>query len=195
MGKSSRVATTLGASSSGDVFCKDLPKFRVISISIFFFSSVHELFLEKEDEELGERRRGERESRSKSEPRSTFSGEGCAWEHLFFTAGPLKRQLTSQLNTTTVWYFLTTTFNFPVLQYRALTVSITPIMSTGKRPDGSGTREYKYSTEISQMMFVVGEVQEPMAETVNLVEDIVRSQIIELVREPLCQTGNRLIPL
>ena len=45
------------------------------------------------------------------------------------------------------------------------------------------------------MMFVVGEVQEPMAETVNLVEDIVRSQIIELVREPLCQTGNRLIPL
>ena len=65
-------------------------------------------------------------------------------------------------------------------------------MSTGKRPDGSGTREYKYSTEISQMMFVVGEVQEPMAETVNLVEDIVRSQIIELVRELLCQTGNPL---
>ena len=67
-------------------------------------------------------------------------------------------------------------------------------MSTGKRPDGSGTREYKYSTEISQMMFVVGEVQEPMAETVNLVEDIVRSQIIELVRELLCQTGNPLTP-
>ena len=57
MGKSSRVATRFGASSSGDAFCKDLPKFRVISISIFFFSSVHELFLEKEDEELGERRR------------------------------------------------------------------------------------------------------------------------------------------
>lgn len=57
-------------------------------------------------------------------------------------------------------------------------------MATTKRPDSSGTREYKYSTEISQMMFVVGEVQEPMAETVNLVEDIVRSQIIELVREP-----------
>ncbi|KAK7696236.1 hypothetical protein QCA50_000889 [Cerrena zonata] len=54
-------------------------------------------------------------------------------------------------------------------------------MATTKRPDSSGTREYKYSTEISQMMFVVGEVQEPMAETVNLVEDIVRSQIIELV--------------
>lgn len=36
-------------------------------------------------------------------------------------------------------------------------------------------------------MFVVGEVQEPMAETVNLVEDIVRSQIIELVREPFTQ--------
>ena len=133
-------------------------------------------------------------SKSKSEPRSTFSG-GVLGNICSSQPVPLKRQLTSQLNTTTVWYFLTTTFNFPVLQYRALTVSITPIMSTGKRPDGSGTREYKYSTEISQMMFVVGEVQEPMAETVNLVEDIVRSQIIELVREPLCQTGNRLIPL
>lgn len=52
-------------------------------------------------------------------------------------------------------------------------------MATTKVP---GIREYKYSTEISQMMFVFGEVQEPMAETVNLVEDIVRSQIIELVR-------------
>ena len=31
-------------------------------------------------------------------------------------------------------------------------------------------------------MFVFGEVQEPTQETVNLVEDIVRSQIIELVR-------------
>ena len=30
-------------------------------------------------------------------------------------------------------------------------------------------------------MFVFGEVQEPTQETVNLVEDIVRSQIIELV--------------
>jgi len=30
-------------------------------------------------------------------------------------------------------------------------------------------------------MFVFGEVQDPVQETVNLVEDIVRSQIIELV--------------
>ncbi|KAJ7068505.1 TFIID-domain-containing protein [Mycena amicta] len=42
-------------------------------------------------------------------------------------------------------------------------------------------REYKYSQEISQMMFVFGEVQDPNMETVNLVEDIVRGQIIELV--------------
>lgn len=35
-------------------------------------------------------------------------------------------------------------------------------------------------------MFVFGEVQDPNQETVNLVEDIVRSQIIELVRlQPL----------
>ena len=31
-------------------------------------------------------------------------------------------------------------------------------------------------------MFVFGEVQDPNSETVNLVEDIVRGQIIELVR-------------
>jgi len=33
-------------------------------------------------------------------------------------------------------------------------------------------------------MFVFGEVSEPNQETVNLVEDIVRSQIIELVNYP-----------
>lgn len=34
-------------------------------------------------------------------------------------------------------------------------------------------------------MFVFGEVQDPNPETVNLVENIARSQIIELVRLPL----------
>ncbi|KZT42949.1 TFIID-18kDa-domain-containing protein [Sistotremastrum suecicum HHB10207 ss-3] len=43
------------------------------------------------------------------------------------------------------------------------------------------SQEYKYSQEISQMMFVFGEVQDPNPETVNLVEDIVRSQVIELI--------------
>lgn len=57
-----------------------------------------------------------------------------------------------------------------------------PIMAAPARKfENVGGREYKYFTEISQMMFVFGEVQDPMAETVNLVEDIVRSQIIELV--------------
>jgi transcription initiation protein SPT3 len=32
------------------------------------------------------------------------------------------------------------------------------------------------------MMFVFGEVQSPLIETINLVEDIVRSQVIEIVR-------------
>ena len=32
-------------------------------------------------------------------------------------------------------------------------------------------------------MFVFGEVQDPMPETVRLVEDIVRGQIIEIVRD------------
>ncbi|KAI0774645.1 TFIID-domain-containing protein [Trametes elegans] len=49
--------------------------------------------------------------------------------------------------------------------------------STSKKSfasDGSGHRDYKYSQEIQQMMFVFGE-------TVNLVEDIVRSQLVELI--------------
>ncbi|KIK82419.1 hypothetical protein PAXRUDRAFT_832217 [Paxillus rubicundulus Ve08.2h10] len=44
-----------------------------------------------------------------------------------------------------------------------------------------GQRDYKYAQEISQMMFVFGEIQDPNHETVNLVEDIVRSQLIELI--------------
>ncbi|KAH9854838.1 TFIID-domain-containing protein [Lenzites betulinus] len=47
--------------------------------------------------------------------------------------------------------------------------------------DGSAHRDYKYMQEIPQMMFVFGEVQEPSPDTVNLVEDIVRSQLIELI--------------
>ena len=35
-------------------------------------------------------------------------------------------------------------------------------------------------------MFVFGEIQDPNHETVNLVEDIVRGQLIELVRKPSC---------
>ncbi|KAG8865156.1 Transcription initiation protein spt3 [Tulasnella sp. 330] len=42
-------------------------------------------------------------------------------------------------------------------------------------------KEYRYTTEISQMMFVFGEVADPLVETVNLVEDIVRSQVLEIV--------------
>lgn len=34
-------------------------------------------------------------------------------------------------------------------------------------------------------MFVFGEVQEPLPETVKLVEDVVRGQIIEIVRSNL----------
>ncbi|KAJ8087097.1 Transcription initiation protein spt3 [Marasmius tenuissimus] len=53
------------------------------------------------------------------------------------------------------------------------------------KKEKSGTegvvRDYKYTQEISQMMFVFGEVQDPNTETVNLVEDIVRSQLIELI--------------
>jgi len=55
-------------------------------------------------------------------------------------------------------------------------------MAGVRRAAGEGPiREFKYSQEISQMMFVFGEVQDPNLDTVNLVEDIVRSQLIELI--------------
>ncbi|KIK53290.1 hypothetical protein GYMLUDRAFT_49470 [Collybiopsis luxurians FD-317 M1] len=56
-------------------------------------------------------------------------------------------------------------------------------MATSKKPTepASATRDYKYTQEISQMMFVFGEVQDPIQETVNLVEDIVRGQLVELI--------------
>jgi len=44
-------------------------------------------------------------------------------------------------------------------------------------------------------MFVFGEVQDPTTETVNLVEDIVRGQIIELVRTSLNSLGPLVTPI
>lgn len=41
----------------------------------------------------------------------------------------------------------------------------------------ANTVHYQYTTEISQMMFVFGEVQEPLEETCFLVEDIARNQV------------------
>ncbi|KAH9077140.1 TFIID-domain-containing protein [Lactarius deliciosus] len=59
-------------------------------------------------------------------------------------------------------------------------------MTPAKKPTtqadvGEKKKEYKYQQEISQMMFVFGEIQEPLTETVNLVENIIRSQLVELI--------------
>ncbi|KAG9317703.1 TFIID-18kDa-domain-containing protein [Chiua virens] len=58
-----------------------------------------------------------------------------------------------------------------------------------KRQDGQ--RDYKYTQEISQMMFVFGEIQDPNHETVNLVEDIVRGQLIELILQARALANRR----
>lgn len=41
--------------------------------------------------------------------------------------------------------------------------------------------KYKYRVEIQQMMFVLGETNDPPIETTSLVEDIVRGQVIEIL--------------
>ncbi|UNI21701.1 Transcription initiation protein spt3 [Purpureocillium takamizusanense] len=43
-------------------------------------------------------------------------------------------------------------------------------------------KAYKYRQEISQMMYVSGETAEPSVETTSIIEDIVRQQVIELLR-------------
>ncbi|KAG9286498.1 hypothetical protein G9A89_014664 [Geosiphon pyriformis] len=51
--------------------------------------------------------------------------------------------------------------------------------------------KYRYSSEIQQMMFVFGEVSEPNPETIMLVEDIVRSQVIEIIIQAAAQASKR----
>ncbi|RDA84700.1 hypothetical protein CP532_2750 [Ophiocordyceps camponoti-leonardi (nom. inval.)] len=48
--------------------------------------------------------------------------------------------------------------------------------------EGRDSKAYKYRQEISQMMYVSGETAEPSVETTSIIEDIVRQQVIELLR-------------
>ncbi|KAG5928809.1 hypothetical protein E4U42_007994 [Claviceps africana] len=48
--------------------------------------------------------------------------------------------------------------------------------------DSKDNKAYKYRQEISQMMYVSGETAEPSVETTSIIEDIVRQQVIELLR-------------
>ncbi|KAF9428107.1 Transcription initiation protein spt3 [Podila epigama] len=50
---------------------------------------------------------------------------------------------------------------------------------------------YRYQSEIQQMMFVFGEVSDAIQETTMLVEDIVRSQVIEIVCQGAQQARKR----
>ncbi|KAG1496041.1 hypothetical protein G6F47_006331 [Rhizopus delemar] len=50
---------------------------------------------------------------------------------------------------------------------------------------------YCFQGEIQQMMFVFGEVSDPLQETTLLVEDIVRSQMIEIIIQAAAQASRR----
>lgn len=70
-------------------------------------------------------------------------------------------------------------------------------MDTKQKDPKQEKSRYRYQSEIQQMMFVFGEVADPLPETTMLVEDIVRSQVIEIVslysRFPM-QVHGRLQP-
>ncbi|RCH77774.1 Transcription initiation protein spt3, partial [Rhizopus azygosporus] len=61
-------------------------------------------------------------------------------------------------------------------------------MATTAEPKKS---KYRFQTEIQQMMFVFGEVSDPLQETTMLVEDIVRSQVIEIIIQAAAQANRR----
>ena len=47
--------------------------------------------------------------------------------------------------------------------------------------NGNNPDKYKYRIEIQQMMFVSGETLDPPVQTTSLIEDIVRSQVVEII--------------
>ncbi|RDW79524.1 hypothetical protein BP5796_01309 [Coleophoma crateriformis] len=49
----------------------------------------------------------------------------------------------------------------------------------------------KYKTEIQQMMYVSGEAAEPSSETTGMIEEIVRQQVIEMLRQCTEQAARR----
>ncbi|KND01216.1 transcriptional regulator SPT3 [Spizellomyces punctatus DAOM BR117] len=55
----------------------------------------------------------------------------------------------------------------------------------------SNHRQPLYQTEIQQMMYVFGEVTEPLEETTLLIEEIVRSQMIEIIVRAVQQAAKR----
>ncbi|KAJ2161499.1 Transcription initiation protein spt3 [Coemansia sp. RSA 552] len=61
-------------------------------------------------------------------------------------------------------------------------------MEKGKE---SSRLKYRYITEIQQMMFVYGEVPDPLTDTTMLIEDIVRSQVIEIIVLAAAQAQRR----
>lgn len=59
-------------------------------------------------------------------------------------------------------------------------------------------KQYKYRQEIQQMMYVAGETGEPSIETMGIIEEIVRQQVIEMLRastELAARRGSRSLTI
>ncbi|PNH34056.1 hypothetical protein VD0002_g8636 [Verticillium dahliae] len=57
--------------------------------------------------------------------------------------------------------------------------------------DARNDKAFKYRQEISQMMYVSGETAEPSVETTNIIEGIVREQVVELLKQCTDQAARR----
>ncbi|KAJ1333442.1 transcription initiation protein SPT3 [Microdochium nivale] len=63
---------------------------------------------------------------------------------------------------------------------------------------GDSSKQHKYRQEIQQMMYVSGETGEPSVEATTMIEEIVRQQVIEILRqctELAARRGSRVITI
>ena len=57
------------------------------------------------------------------------------------------------------------------------------ILTPGNLTNSNSNQRYRYQSEIQAMMYTFGDVRHPLSSTSLLIEDIVHSQIIELVSQ------------
>lgn len=95
------------------------------------------------------------------------------------TAFPAKNSMTStippanQINTAT---------SPTIASYTTATTTSSASAATAAAANtASNNQRYRYQSEIQAMMYTFGDVRHPLSSTTLLIEDIVHSQIIELV--------------
>jgi hypothetical protein len=70
----------------------------------------------------------------------------------------------------------------PNTSFSAPNTTAATTVSNSASINTSNNQRYRYQSEIQAMMYTFGDVRQPLPSTTLLIEDIVHSQIIELVK-------------